>query len=144
MINAIFPALTAVDGGFAWLLPAPLRVLIWGGIAGALAMLVYLLTSNQAAISRLKADTRHLRRRMLDPDLEQSELGRLIRTNLKSSFRLLGTTLVPAALSTVPVLLVAAWLDAYYGYVLPPNGEPVTLNFEPSTAAVSVEPANRA
>jgi hypothetical protein len=143
MVNAIFPALTAVDGGLAFL-PALLRVLIWGAAAGVLAMLVYMLTSNQSAIARLKAETRNLRRRMLDPDLEQPEFARLIRTNLKSSFSLLGKTLLPAVISTVPVLLIAAWLNAFYGYAMPPNGARVTLHFEPRVAGIAIEPETMA
>jgi hypothetical protein len=144
MVNAVFPALTAVDGLFASFLPALLRVLVWGAIAGALAMLVYMLTSNQTAIARLKAETRDLRRRMLDPDLEQSEFARLIRVNLKASFSLLGKTLLPGMFSTLPVLLIAAWLSAFYAYAMPPNGESVRLHVEPPVTALAIEPANRA
>jgi len=144
MLNAVFPALTALDGLLASFLPALVCVLVWGAVAGALAMLVYKLSSNQNAIVRLKAETRDLRRRMLDPDLEQSEFARLVRANLKASFRLLGKTLLPGLLSTLPVLLIAAWLDAFYGYALPPNGAPVRLHVEPRDAAVAVEPADRA
>lgn len=143
MVNALFPALTAVDGLFASFLPALLRVLVWGAIAGALAMVVYMLTSNQTAIARLKAETRDLRRRMLDPDLEQSEFARLIRVNLKASFSLLGKTVLPGMFSTLPVLLIAAWLNAFYGYAVPPNGESVRLHVEPPVTAVAIEPANR-
>jgi hypothetical protein len=143
MINALFPSLTAVDGLFAWVFPAALRVLIWGGIAGALAMLVYRFTSNQTAIARLKAETRDLRRRMLDPELEQSEFARLIRVNLKTSFSLLGKTVLPGLYSTVPVLLIATWLNAFYAYTTPANGDPVTLHVEPDAAAVAIEPASR-
>jgi hypothetical protein len=144
MVNAIFPALTAVDNVLASLLPAVLRVLLWGGVAGALAMAVYSLTSNQGGIARLKAETRGLRRRMLDPDLEQAEFARLIRANLKASFALLGKTLLPGLLSTVPVLLIAAWVSAFYGYALPPNSDRVTLHFEPRVAGIAIEPEARA
>ena len=143
MINALFPALTAVDELFASFLPALLRVLIWGGIAGALAMLVYWLTSNQPGIARLKAETRDLRRRMLDADLEQSEFARLIRRNLKMSFSLLGKTLLPGMYSTVPVLLIAAWLNTFYAYAMPPAGGPVSLRLEPPLDVVAIEPASR-
>jgi hypothetical protein len=141
MVNALFPALTVVDGLFASFMPALLRVLIWGGIAGALAMLVYKLASNQIVIARLKTETRNLRRRMLDPDLEQAEFARLMRMNLKTSFSLLGRTLLPGMLSTVPVLLIAAWLSAYYGYGVPPNDQPVRLHVEPPVTVV-IQPAN--
>lgn len=143
MLNAIFPILSAVDGLFAAVLPAVGRVLLWGAIAGALAMSIYRLTSNQSAIARLKAQARDLRRRMLEPELEQPEVGRLVRANLKASFGLLGKTLLPAILSTAPVLLVAVWLDAFYGYVVPPGGAPVRLHIEPPGAAVAIEPADR-
>jgi len=143
MLNAAFPVLTAVDGLFASLMTALPRIFAWGAIAGALAMLVYRLTSNQNAIARLKAETRSLRRRMLDPELEQTEFARLVRVNLKASFALLGKTLLPGMLSALPVLLIAAWLNAFYGYSMPPNGEPVGLHVEPRGAAVAIEPADR-
>lgn len=143
MLNAVFPALTDVDGLLASFLPVLLRVLAWGAIAGALAMLVYKLASNQGAIARLKAETRCLRRRMLDLDLEQAEFARLVRVNLKASFGLLGKTLLPGMLSALPVLVIAAWLSAFYGYSMPPNGEPVRLRVEPRGAAVAIEPADR-
>jgi hypothetical protein len=143
MINALFPALTAVDELFAVLFPAVLRVLIWGGIAGTLAMVVYRFTSNQTAIARLKAETRDLRRRMLDPELAQPEFARLVRANLKASFSLLGRTVLPGLFSTVPVLLIAAWLNAFYAYTMPSGGEPVRLHVEPHDSAVAIEPASR-
>jgi hypothetical protein len=142
MINFAFPALTAVDGLFTPYVPALVRLLLWGAVAGALAMLVYRVASNQNAITHLKAETRALRRRMLDPDLEQSEFARLIRKNLKTSFKLLGKTLLPAMLSALPVLLVAAWMDTSYGYSLPPDGEVVRVHAEPREAALAIEPAD--
>jgi hypothetical protein len=142
MLNATFPVLTAVDSLFASLLPAWACILLWGAVAGALAMLVYRLASDQVAIARLKALTRDLRRRMLDPELEQPEVGRLVRENLKASFKLLGRTLLPGMLSALPVLLIAVWMDAFYGYAAPAGGEPVRLRTEPQGVAVAVEPAD--
>jgi hypothetical protein len=143
MINSVFPALTAVDSLFASYASALVRILAWGAAAGALAMLVYRLASNQNAITQLKAETRELRRRMLDPDLEQSEFARLIRKNLKTSFKLLGKTLLPAMLSAIPVLLIATWMDAFYGYALPPDGEAVRVHVEPRDVPLAIEPADR-
>jgi hypothetical protein len=69
MIDSLFPILNIVDG---WLItfeaPALLRICLWSGVCGAMAMGVYVVFSNQEQIGQFKLQIKDLRRRMLDPE----------------------------------------------------------------------------
>ena len=120
MSTAIFSLINAIDLAFAPFLPLALRISFWGLLAGVAAMAVYALTSNQRSISILKKEIKEHRRHLLDPSVDsRSEYTALAGKNLKASMALLGKVIVPAALSALPVLLVAWWMDAYHAHTIP-------------------------
>jgi hypothetical protein len=119
MVNEVFPLLDAVDALLAGILPLVLRIGLWGLVAGAAAMAFYMVTSPQGSLKDLKRRAAELRRKMMDTDLEPSAFGTLARENIAVSLGLLGRVLGPALLSTLPVLVVAAWLDTTRGYETP-------------------------
>lgn len=119
MINGAFPFLGAVDGWIGGYLPLVARLLFWGAVAGAAAMGLYVVVSNQAAIRRLKAETRALRRDMFAASTSRADFGRLNRRNLAASLSLLARVTGPALLSALPVLVLAVWLDSTLGFTAP-------------------------
>jgi hypothetical protein len=141
MVNIAFPALNAIDSWLALLLPDLVRVLLWGALSGAAAMLLYAWVSDQKTLAALKQRARAMRRSLLDPALDRESYMRLTRENLSVSFRLLGKSFGPAIVSSVPVLIVMLWLAFAQSYARPAVGTSIPVNFlPPSTAAVKVGP----
>lgn len=125
MINLVFPLLNGIDSILSFL-PAFLRIFLYGLGCGAASILVYKWTSNQATIGGLKAESKALRDRLMDPDLSAAELKQTIFRNTKVTGLLVGRVLGPSLLSAIPVLLVAGWLALFYAYEPPSPGAPVT------------------
>lgn len=113
-VGDLFAPLDWFDGLLSFL-PLVLRVCMWGALAGGITMAVYMATSPQVLIYCLKQRTADLRRRMMDPDLESAAFWSLSAENLRVSLALLGRVTGPALLSALPVLLLAAWIDAVCG-----------------------------
>ena len=118
------------------------RIAIWGTVAGILAMAIYRLASDQAAIRALKEETRILRRKMLDPSLEtRKEFAILARQNLRASLGLLRKVLLPAFLSVLPVALIMLWLNTYHGYAIPKDASLLPVTIVPAGTNVDIYPA---
>jgi hypothetical protein len=141
MINSAFPVLNLVDGWLAVWVPDLARICIWGAVFGAGTLVIYFVLSDQTAIAELKRETRELRRRTLDPNLEKSEVLRLGWRNLAISFRLLAKTGVPSLLSALPVVVIVCWLSAYQGYGLNADNVPVELEILPTDQGVTFFPS---
>jgi len=141
--KTLFTAFNFLDGLLADWLPDSVRVCLWGCLAGALAMLVYLLLSNQEHIAELKAETRNLRASMLKGDTDHREIMRLNKLNLLASLRLLRSVLLPSLLSAAPVLLIAFWLYSFFSFQLPTDGKPISVHSVPPTPGLSFAPAER-
>ena len=113
-MKIILHALNGINAWITSLLPLSVVISLWGVIAGISAMAIYAFTSNQTAISELKLETRNLRRKMMDPSLDDyKEFTRLAKKNLKVSLTFLGKVIGPVLLSTIPILLIAVWLSVY-------------------------------
>jgi len=141
--DLIFVPLNVLDGWLSGWLPDLARICIWGIVSGCAAMLLYYATSNQAAITSLKKETRDLRNRMLKDDLQYSEVMRLAKNNLSTSIRLLGKVLTPSLLASAPVLVPVLWLATYQSYGLPPAGESVNVTVTPHTSNLQFAPSDR-
>lgn len=139
LLNLFYPLLDAFDWSLGFL-PAALRVVLLGVLSGAVAMGLYRLLSDQGKIRAQKEEIKRLRAALAAAQDDLGETMRLSRRNLAASFRLLGTVLGPALLSSLPLLVVIAWLAAHYGYAVPAPGTPVPLAFEPGPDGVAVEP----
>lgn len=138
ILNTLFPVLGGIDDLIAIILPLLIRISIWGGIAGALAMGIYSLTSNQTVISHLKSESRRLRKQMLEPDLEHKVFLKLMRRNLKVSFALLGRVIGPGLMSALPVLFIAVWLQIFFSYALPETGDKIVVTMSPNYSGLSI------
>jgi hypothetical protein len=119
MINMLYPLYHWIDSGLAAVLPLAVRLVIWGGLAGAVSMTLYALVSPQQSITCVKEQLKALRVKSRDDSLEFSEFMALSRQNLKSSFYLLFLTVFPALLSALPVLITASWIHTEHGHRLP-------------------------
>jgi hypothetical protein len=134
------PLLAAIDGLLAMALPAVLRLVFWGIIAGWLAMLVYRRLSNQGKIRELKRQQKIQQKKIAGFDGEFEELIPLIRSTLALGFRQLGLALGPALLSTLPVLFLIVWVAGSYGHDAPTAGSIVVLTAEPTTDGIHWTP----
>lgn len=140
LLNLFYPVLDALDWSLGFL-PVVLRVVLLGVLSGAVAMGLYVLLSNQDSIRARKEEMQRIRGALAAARDDFNETMRLSKRNLAASFGLLGVVAGPAILSSLPLLIVIGWLAAHYGYVLPAAGTPVPVTFEPTGAAVTVEPA---
>ena len=138
------PLFGAVDGLFDGILPAGLRLALWGVLAGWLTMVVYRRLSNQDRISELKAEQKTQQQLISNFDGEFDELLPLIRKTLGLGFRQLGLSLGPALLATVPVLFLVAWVAGQFGYSMPAPGQNITLSAEPDSSSLQFSPGSGA
>lgn len=140
LLNLAYPLLDAFDWSLSFL-PAVLRVVVLGALSGALAMGLYVLFSNQERLRACKEEIRAIRVALNAAKDDFAETMRLSRRNLAASFKLLGVTLGPALLSSLPLLAIIGWLAAHYGYTVPAAGTPVPVAFLPAAAdGIAVEP----
>jgi hypothetical protein len=140
LLNLFYPLLDAFDGALGFL-PAALRIVVLGALSGALAMGLYVLCSNQAKIRARKADIQEIRLALKAAQDDFAETMRLSRRNLAASFRLLGTVAGPAIVSSLPLLVIIAWLASHYDHAVPAPGTPVPVAFLPAADGMAVEPA---
>lgn len=120
-------AFSWVDGSVDDLLPAPLRIGLWAMLAGAACMVLYATISNQAELAALKARASDARRALSRYDGDFEGALAIARDNLKISFRRLRLSLVPALTASVPLVLVAVWMDNTFAYERPDSGELVVV-----------------
>lgn len=126
------PLFAAIDGVLGMALPAVLRLVFWGILAGWLTMLVYRRLSRQEKIGELKTRQKIQQKKITEFDGEFEDLMPLIRHTLALGFRQLGLALGPALLSTVPVLFLIIWVAGAFGNEAPVAGSMVHLNTEPA------------
>ena len=133
------PLLAWVDAALAGLIPAPLRLLLWGLFAAAISMGLYLALSPQRRIALAKADALDARAALDRFDGEFSEAWPLIRTVLGTAFRQLALITGPAILSSLPVLALLVWLSNAYGHAFPTNHADVTIRTVPQELEAHLE-----
>ncbi len=126
------PIFSAIDGLLALSLPAVLRLIIWGVLAGWLTMVVYRRLSNQEKIAELKAQQKIKQKDIAEFDGEFAELMPLIRHTLALGFRQLRYALGPALLASVPVLFIVIWVAGQFGHETPVAGNEVLVSVEPA------------
>jgi hypothetical protein len=129
-----------MDGWLAGWFPDLARICTWGALSGAGTLAIYSVLSDQSAIGQLKRETRELRRQILGPELERSEVFTLGRRSLILSFHLLFKTGVPALLSALPVVVVVCWLSAYQSHRLNSDNMPVQVEILPTAQGVNLTP----
>jgi len=120
------------------LLPAALRLTLWGVVGGALSMVLYAVLSPQKKIAAVKAELRESQAILAESDESFSELLTVVRKTLGLSFKHLGLVFGPALLSGIPLICIMAWASTRFGYGFPEAGDPVTLSGQPAPSLAAI------
>lgn len=123
-------------------MPDVLRICVYGVLCGVISVSIYAWISNQRRIAELKRKARDLRARVLADDIDHRELLRLTRSNLATSFRLLGRTFVPAVVSALPVILAIEWISIHHSFDVPEPGERIRITAVPHSSSLTAAPDN--
>jgi hypothetical protein len=127
------PLFAAIDGVLATVLPAVVRLAIWGVVAGLITMLLYRRLSNQDRIAELKAQQKAQQKAMTDFEGEFDELMPLIGSTLKLGLKQLSLALGPAVLASVPILFLVIWVAGEFANEAPEAGSVIELTPRPAT-----------
>jgi hypothetical protein len=137
------PLFDLVDAAFVWLrLPVLVRVVVYAGACATACMYLYRKFSDQPALLRLRDAIRQAQQSLTAEQDDFANLYPLIRDNLRLSLRQLRLTLVPAALSSLPLLVALPWFSNRFD--LAPIGTDAsrTVCVEPVYAALSLHWTN--
>lgn len=142
MLNYLLELFNVADVALSDFASLPLRVIIYGMVAGLLTMLIYRRTSDQHGIKRLKQELKEVRSAMMavDPD-NSKEFFRLSKLNLSLAFRFLGKVIVPVFASGLIVILIAVWLEIQFGHAIPPAGSTIKVTAVPEATVSTALPA---
>lgn len=119
--------------------PALLRVLLWGALAGYAGMWLYRRWSPQQRIAELRGELAEVQRRLSSYDGEFSGLMPLIRRQFALALRQMRLTAGAALLAAVPILLVLPWLSNRYALQAPDAGSAIAVCVVPAAAASRLE-----
>jgi hypothetical protein len=136
------PLFAWVDAALATLIPAPLRLPLWGLFAAAISMGLYLVLSPQRRIALAKADALDARAALDRFDGEFGDAWPLIRAVLGTACRQLALIAWPAILSSLPVLALLVWLSNAYGHAFPADHADVTIRTVPQGLEAHLEAAS--
>lgn len=140
LVELPFPLLDAIDAALAIVLPVALRLVLWGGLAGAAAMALYAAVSDQAGIKAQKAAIAGLQGRLRAAQDDFALTMQLSRANLAASMRLLGKVTLPAVLTSLPPIFILVWVAETFASAVPAPGTALAVAFTPAAAAVSTLP----
>ena len=127
--------LAIVDEPLAALLPAALRVLLWGALAGVAGMAIYRFLSPQRRLAALRPELRHAQRMLADYDGPLDGLWPLVGRQFRLAFGQLGLVLLPSLLAGLPVILLWTGMALRFDSLPPAAGTPVRVRLEPPPAA---------
>ena len=130
------PLWELLDAGLWSVLPPGGRVILWGGLAGALSMGLYWLFSSQQKIAGLKSLAKAARQQVLRYDGDFDGLLPLVRNSLSYSLRYLIAVFLPALGASLPLLCLLAWLSTSYGYRFPEPGTELKICTEPASVSL--------
>ena len=131
------PLLAAADQTLSHVVPAGLRLILWGLLCGWLTMLVYRRLSHQEAIAELKARQKKQQEEITRFDGDFNELMPMIRGTFSLGFRQLGLSIGPALLATVPILFIVAWVATAFVYDAPTAGDSITVSAQPEQTGLN-------
>ena len=123
MLAYFFPILKAVDSFLGYVLPAAVRLVLWGAVSGAVVISLYALLSDQEGIRSLKEKSRQLQRNMFAADVDFARYMALAGQNLRVVFRMTGKITVAVIPAFVFVLIVVEWVNMFYSYDVPQEGD---------------------
>lgn len=125
-----------LDGALAMgHVPAVLRVLLWGALAGYAGMWIYRRWSPQQRIAELRAELALVQGKLASYDGEFSGLLPLIKAQFALALRQMRLTAGAALLAATPILLVLPWLSNQYDREFPATGSVIEVCASPADAA---------
>lgn len=133
-MRVIIALSNATDALIRWLewpfrsLPPVVALAVISGLTGAVVLVVFKLTSNQALISRAKKELQAHLLRILIYRHDLAVMIRAERDLLVANLRYLRYALPAFALVLGPMVLLFARLDARYGYQPAPLGKPLLVS----------------
>jgi hypothetical protein len=136
------PLFSAADGVLGFILPAGLRLILWGITAGGLTMVFYRRLSNQEKITALKQEQKAQQQKIAIFDGDFMQLMPMIKHTLGLGFRQLGLAIVPAILASLPVLFLVAWVAGQFGYKLPEAGQTIIVTSIPPNTSLTWTPVS--
>ncbi len=122
--------------------PALVRVLLWGGVAGYLGMWIYRRVSPQERLAAVKTELAAAQKAVAVYDGDFGGLLPLIRAQFGLALRQLRLSTAAALLAALPVLLVLPWLSNEHGARAPGEGAPVRLCVAPAGQSGVTWPAS--
>lgn len=135
------PLLAWVDHHAAMVMPAWLRLALWGGIGALVSMVLYRQLSAQDKIVRGKNELNQAKQRLNAFDGEFNEAWPLMRDMLNQALRQVMRVGWPAIVASLPLLFLLSWLSNTFGYAFPPAGTSVQIQTVPGRyEAVWVDP----
>lgn len=142
MIGLLDPtaiALGVVDDGLATVLPATLRILLWGILAGVLGMALYRRFSPQQRLTALKEELSAAQRALSGYDGPLAGLWPLMRRQFGLAFTQLRLVLWPSLLAGLPIILMWTGLSLRFDAEIPAPGTPIRVQLDPP-AVVAAAP----
>lgn len=127
--------LALMDSLLSALLPAALRVLLWGALAGIAGMALYRGLSPQRRLATLKPELRAAQRALAVYDGPLSGLWPLVRRQSRLAFTQLGLVFLPSLAAGLPVILLWTGMALRFDSLPPAAGTPVRLRIGPPPAA---------
>jgi hypothetical protein len=127
--------LALVDEPLAALLPAALRVLLWGALAGIAGMALYRWLSPQSRLAALKPELRAAQRALADYDGPLPGLWPLVGRQFRLAFTQLGLVFLPSLAAGLPVILLWTGMALRFDSLPPAAGTLVQVRIEPPPAA---------
>lgn len=115
--------------------PAIVRVILWGILAGYASLWIYRRISPQQRIGEVRGQLVELRRQLAGYDGEFAGLMSLVRRQFGLALHQLRLTTGAALLSALPLILILPWLSNAYGVRNPEPGAEIRVCIEPAEAA---------
>jgi uncharacterized membrane protein (DUF106 family) len=113
----MFSILNAIDAACGHLLPAAVRVGLYGLIVGVVAMLIYWRLSPQKKLGELKKQISESQRALRAYDgTDVREILRLSRQTIAPAFKQLAFVLGPTIVAAIPVIGVITWLESGWSH----------------------------
>jgi len=116
------PFLAWLDGHTAGMIPAVIRLALWGLLSGLVSMLLYRWLSDQEGIGRGKRELKAAQHALNAFDGELKEAWPLMRRLMRISLGQVGRVGWPAVVASLPLLFLLSWMSGSYAYHYPPPG----------------------
>ncbi len=135
------PLFSWVDTVLMGVLPALVRLCLWGLLGGGLSMLIYHLLSPQDRLAQVKGDAAQALKALAGYDGPFEGLWPLLKNSIGLSLKQIGLALGPTLVASLPVLFVLVWVSNTYDGAEPQPGAQIQFSVLPNEQTISITPA---